>query len=85
MGTLTSNRICESLKRSCYNILDLRLDQNFIKYDQLKEIDGYIDRNIYLMKIKIKEDHRRLIEGMGNEAEIKRKIAATIGVLQKLE
>ena len=63
----------------------MRTDQNFIKYDQLKEIDGYIDRNIYLMKIKIKEDHRKLIEGMGNEAEIKRKIAGTIDILRKLE
>lgn len=48
--------------------------QNFIKYDQLKEIIGYISRNVYMAKMKILDEHRKYKSMNTNSNEVMRRI-----------
>lgn len=55
LGWKTSVILCEMLKTKCYNLLALNISQNFIKYDHIKEIEDYIDRNVFMEKSHIRE------------------------------
>lgn len=55
LGNRTSTVFCENLKGKCYNIIELKIEQNFIKYDHMKEIKEYIERNQFIRKNALKE------------------------------
>ena len=56
----TALTLCNSLKRKCFGLLELNIEQNFIKYDYLKEIKDYIDRNIFMDKSKVREQYKKI-------------------------
>lgn len=55
-------------------MLTLITTQNFIKYDQLKEIVGYISRNAYMAKMKVLDEYRKYKNMNANNAEFMRKL-----------
>ena len=74
LGMKTTLVLCDFLKKKCYGLLELNIEQNFIKYDYLKEIKGYIDRNIYMDKNKIREQYKKIKEISFDEKEAEKEM-----------